>query len=64
MEEKKKQAAEELIEQLQQENQQLNNKVRKLDRELNSVLFQIERYKASVQGKESMSRIISAEKAM
>ena len=64
MDQMKNQSAESIIEQLRQENEQLNNQVRKLNRELNSVNFQIERYKSSVQGKESMSKIISAEKAM
>lgn len=52
-----------LIEQLREENQQLNAQIRKLSRELNSVHFQIGRYKTSVQGKENMSQIIAAEKA-
>lgn len=49
-------------EKLQKENSELKAKVRKLERELNSAHFQMERYQASIDGKDKMSTMISNEK--
>lgn len=47
---------------LQNENKELKAQIRKLERELNSAHFQIERYKSSIRGKDQMSKMITAEK--
>lgn len=59
----KNQSTEKLLVQLQNENKQLKAQLRKLDREFNSVRFQLEGYKTSVKGKENMGQIIATENA-